>query len=173
MTLWHQSADAGAWAAGEFAWVDRGHIDNLDSYYAGQGAFGAAYPGFRDYYREGGWGDGLEWTIAHDDGATLAATLARARRAEVRFVQLVSWNDFGEGTMIEPTREFGFSLLEQVQAFAGVEHGVADLELVHALYLARKRHAGDADAQAALDRVFRLVAGLALAEAAAVLKELD
>ena len=173
LTLWHQSADAGAWAAGEFAWVDRGHIDDLDSYYAGQGAFGAAYPGFRDYYREGGWGDGLGWTIAHDEDATLAATLARARRAEVPFVQLVTWNDFGEGTMIEPTREFGFSLLEQVQAFAGVEHGVADLELVHALYLARKRHAGDADAQAALDRVFRLVAGLALAEAAAVLKELD
>ena len=50
---------------------------------------------------------------------------------------------------------------------------MADLELVHALYLARKRHAGDAGAQAAWVRVFRLVAGLALAEAAAVLIELD
>ena len=173
LTLWHQTADAGAWAVGEFAWVDRGHIDDLDGYYDGQGGFGVAYPGFRDYYREGGWGDGLGWTIAHDEGATLAATLERARRAEAPFVQLVTWNDFGEGTMIEPTREFGFSLLEQVQAFAGVEHGVEDLELVHALYLARKRCAGDAVAQAALDRAFRLVARLALAEAAAVLKELD
>lgn len=173
LTLWHQATDAGKWAAGEFAWVDRGHLENLDAFYRdgvlGM-AIGSAYPGFKDYYREGGWGDGLGWVVDHEDGATFAVTLDRADRSGVPFVQLVTWNDFGEGTMIEPTREFGFSLLAQVQAFTGVRFTASDLELVYALYQARKRHCGDDAVQEKLDQVFGYMVSLRLDEAAVLLE---
>ena len=177
LTLWHQAGDAGDWAAGEFAWVGERHLGTLDAFYNNRvpqlpTAIAAAYPGFRDYYREGGWGDGLGWTIAHEGGATFAATLQRAGQSGVPFVQLVTWNDFGEGTMIEPTREFGFAALAQVQAFTGVDFAVADLQLVHALYRARKDHSADGAMQERLDRVFRLLVALRMGEARELLRGL-
>ena len=132
----------------------------------------AVYPGFRDYYREGGWGDGLGWSIHHEEGGTLAATLERSGRSGLPFLQLVTWNDFGEGTMIEPTRRFGFSFLVQVQAFTGVDFTEADLELVYALYQARNRHGTDRAMQAELDQVYRCIVSLRLEEAAGLLQEL-
>ncbi len=177
LPLWRQAMDAGDWAAGEFAWVGEGHLDILDAFYRdrvpeSQTAMAAVYPGFRDYYREGGWGDGLGWSIDHEEGATFAATLERAGQSGLPFVQLVTWNDFGEGTMIEPTREFGFSFLVQVQKFTGVDFTEADLELVYALYQARKRHSTDEVMQEKLDLVSRYIVSLRLEEAAGLLQEL-
>ena len=177
LLLWHQAMDAGNWATGEFAWGGKWHFETLDRFYRDrvpelQTAMAAVYPGFRDYYREGGWGDGLGWSIHHEEGATLAATLERAGRSGLPFLQLVTWNDFGEGTMIEPTRRFGFSFLVQVQAFTGVDFTEADLELVYALYQARKRHGTDRVMQAELDQVYRCIVSLRLEEAAELLLEL-
>ena len=33
--------------------------------------------------------------------------------------QIVTWNDFGEGTIIEPTLEFGFDYLVQLAPLTG------------------------------------------------------
>jgi uncharacterized lipoprotein NlpE involved in copper resistance len=125
LTLWYESADAGANASGEYSWVyqDNTHISNFyNNALPNLGvAIGSAYPGFHDFYAEGGAGEGIGWTIPHNNGATLDETLSMATAANVNYLQLVTWNDFGEGTMLEPTVEFGYSYIEKVRTFAGVQ----------------------------------------------------
>jgi hypothetical protein len=59
-------------------------------------------------------------------------------------VQLVTWNDYGEGTVIEPTHEDGYAALEAVQDARRKELGDAftftaeDLRLPARLYALRK-----------------------------------
>ena len=178
LSLWHQSSDMGSHAAGEFAWVYKNHLEDLQNFYEETApkldiALGAAYPGFRDFYAEGGWGTGLGWQIAHEEGATLAQTLALAQEADIDALQLVTWNDIGEGTMFEPTREFGYAFLEQVQRFAGVSHTRADLQRVHQLYVLRKEHAGDLAIQEQLDQVFYCLVSLQMEKASALLEAIE
>src|SRR5262249_9628536 len=66
---------------------------------------------------------------------------------------LATFNDFGEGTMFEPTVETGFSYLHQIQQFTGVSYGEDELQLIYELYLARKKYAGQAGKQTQLDQV--------------------
>ncbi|MNE46043.1 hypothetical protein D3C80_1403630 [compost metagenome] len=126
LTLWHESSEAGNNASGEYAWVyqDNSHLSN---FYANNLpnlpiAMGSAYPGFKDYYAQGGGGDPIGWTIEHNNGATLDETLTLARNANLNYLQLITWNDFGEGTMFEPTVEFQYSYIEKIKAFAGVQN---------------------------------------------------
>ncbi len=64
-----------------------------------------AFPRFHDYYAEAqvhdSWG-----SIGDDSGATFADTLAAAYQSKSRLIQIATWNDWSEGTMIEPSREF-------------------------------------------------------------------
>ena len=178
LALWHQSADLGSHAAGEFALVYKNHLADLQNFYEKTVptldiAFGSAYPGFADYYAQGGWGDGLGWQIAHAEGATLAQTLALAETADIDALQLVTWNDFGEGTMLEPTRELGYGLLEQVQRFAGVTHTRTELELVYELYVLRKKYVADPVVQGQLEQVFYYLASLQIEEASVLLKSIQ
>jgi Glycosyltransferase WbsX len=73
-----------------------------------------AYPRFHDIYEQAkvhaSWGK-----IDDDDGKTFAVTLENALRSGLPFVQISTWNDWGEGTMIEPSTEFGYRDLEVVQ----------------------------------------------------------
>lgn len=158
LTLWFESADAGANASGEYSWVyqDNSHISN---FYAnnlpnlGVG-MGSAYPGFRDFYAEGGGGEAIGWTIEHNNGATLDETLSLAQTAGVERLQLITWNDFGEGTMIEPTVEFGYTYLEKIKAFAGVASTVNVFPEISKLYDLRVEYKGNGEVQAKLDRIF-------------------
>ena len=65
-------------------------------------------------------------------------------RSKAKFIQIATWNDFSEGTMIEPTREFGFSFLEKIQRQLKPKSSAAtllkpeDLRLPVDLYLAQK-----------------------------------
>jgi hypothetical protein len=103
-------------SSGEYIWVDNG---SLDSKYNTKNNFpyfmGGAYPGFEDYYKEGGWGAGFTWHIDHNNGETFVANLQKAKNYQVDYLQLITWNDFGEGTMIEPTKELEYTILEKVQ----------------------------------------------------------
>ena len=171
VTLWYEKNDAGANADGEYAWIyqdaGRTHLQHQSDFYRFRAptlgtAGGAAYPGFDDYYQEGGTGTNIGFTIPHNNGQTLADTLTLAAQnaSAIDFLQLATWNDFGEGTMFEPTVETGFAYLEQLQEFTGVPYGKAELELVYRLYRARKNHAGDAAKQALLDQVAASLASL-------------
>ena len=168
-TLWYEKNDAGVNADGEYAWIYED--ENLDDHFAHQTNFlniraptlgtagAAAYPGFNDYYEEGGVGNVVPFEIPHNNGQTLDALLnqvqsvANQHPTRIDFLQLATWNDFGEGTMLEPTLETGFSYLERIQQFTGVSYGLAELQLVHALFEARKNFVGDAARQSILNQV--------------------
>jgi hypothetical protein len=158
LTLWDHSATAGTNASGEYAWVYK-NSTYLSNFYTNTVpklsiSMGSAYPGFKDFYKEGGAGDAIGWTIDHNNGATLDETLAMAKSAKVNYLQLITWNDFGEGTMIEPTKEFGYSYLEKIKTFAGVKNTNSSFPEISALYNLRKEKAGNTDAQKKLNKVF-------------------
>jgi hypothetical protein len=115
---------------------------------------GGAYPGFKDFYQEGGWGTGMGWEIDHKNGETMQATLQKAETASVDFLQLITWNDFGEGTMIEPTLEFEYTMLEHVQQFTGVAYQKPELEKIYDLQVLRKELSGQQKEQKMLDQAF-------------------
>ena len=74
----------------------------------------SAFPAFHDIYKEAGVGDGYGF-LDPKDGAILRSTLDQAVAQNPDVIQLVTWNDYGEGTIIEPTVEFGYQYLEIVQ----------------------------------------------------------
>ncbi len=130
-----------------------------------------AYPSFDDYYEEGGLEGALEWDIPYADGDTLFHVLQRALQNQdnLDFLQLATWNDFGEGTMFEPTLEYGFDPLLQVQDFTGVSYDAQELQLIVDLYVARKTYSNDLQVQIVLDDVSSLLADLRVDEARATL----
>jgi glycoprotein endo-alpha-1,2-mannosidase len=113
----------------------------------------SAYPGFKDFYKQGGWGESIG-NIPYNNGDTLRKSLDWARKMSPDILQLVTWNDFGEGTAIEPTEEFGNSFLEQVQGFTQSNYSANDLEIPLRLFNLRKQNLGNAQANESLDQVF-------------------
>lgn len=177
LTLWYESADAGANASGEYSWVyqDNTHISN---FYANKlpnldVAIGSAYPGFNDYYQQGGGGAGIGWTIDHNNGATLDATLAMAQNANLKYLQLVTWNDFGEGTMIEPTVEFGYTYVEKIKTFAGVQNAGTWFSEIGRLHDLRKQYKGNSGIQAKLNNAFDYFVSMQPDKAVQILNEID
>jgi hypothetical protein len=139
ITLNYTSVQTVPHSSGEYIWVDQGSLANK---YANKSQFdvfiGGAYPGFLDFYSEGGWGEGY-FIIDHNNGETFKQTLQQAKNANIDYLQLITWNDYGEGTMIEPTEEFGFTLLEMVQQFTEVTYQKTELETIYSLYQLRKQ----------------------------------
>ena len=139
----------------------------LDAFYAAAAGWpqriAGAWPGFHDYYAQAGTGPSYGFLDARG-GLTLAETLGRAMASGAPLVQIATWNDFGEGTAIEPTREDGYRSLELVQeavrAQRPLPYAAADLDLPLMVYGLRARLAGDVQAMARLDAaVRRLVDG--------------
>ncbi|TRX21654.1 glycoside hydrolase family 71/99-like protein [Flavobacterium franklandianum] len=176
LTLWNESADAGVNASGEYAWVYKNSTYLTDFYKNNlpklSVAMGSAYPGFNDYYAQGGGGTSIGWTIDHKNGATLDETLALSKTANVNYLQLITWNDFGEGTMFEPTKEFGYSYIEKVKAFAGVQKTGSVFAEISKLYNLRKEKKGDAAIQKKLDTVFGYFVSMQPEKAVQLLKEI-
>jgi hypothetical protein len=184
-TLWYESAEAGADADGEYAWI--WEEESADNHLLHQRSFlnsralslgtagGVAYPGFEDYYEEGGVGDIIPFDIPHNGGQTLDAVLDQFEQyttldpTRIDYLQLATFNDFGEGTMFEPTVETGFSYLERIQEYTGVPYSGAELQLVYRLYLARKEYAGNASITASLNQVSGLLASLDVTAATSLL----
>ena len=182
LPLWFQSGDAGANSDGEYAWVSENealdnYLSNLENYYQNNAQLlgtvgGAVYPGFDDFYQEGGVGTVIGFEIPHDDGQTLANTLNLADQYsdDLDFIQLITFNDFGEGTIFEPTIETGFDYLVQLQQFTGVPYTEDDLQLVFDLYRARKEFDGDAGIQAILDQASAHLTNFNVAAARAIIE---
>lgn len=160
LTLWAANNRVGQNATGEFLWVDEDHLlahEHYYNYYNTENltVVGSAYPGFDSFYVEGGWTEGINlWSIDHDQGQTFAETLNYTHHEIADFIQLITWNDFGEGTMIEPTEEFGFMYLQLLQQYTGVEYTTNDLNVALDLYLARKAFKNNSTAQFYLDRTY-------------------
>jgi hypothetical protein len=163
MPLWYESSDVGTPAKGEYSWIyqdanQSNHLNHQQNFLANRSqavglAMGSAYPGFDDYYLQGGTGTNLNLHIPSNNGQTLSALLSLANQyaGNIDMMQLNTFNDFGEGTMFEPTVENGFSYLQQVQQYTGVPYGLSELQLVYQLYDARKQLTGNAAGIAILD----------------------
>ena len=100
---------------------------------------GIAYPRFHDIYAEArvhaSYG-----RIGDADGATFRKTLALARSKNSPIIQIATWNDYGEGTIIEPTKEFGYRDLEVLR---GDAVGKSAMRLPARLFALRKRGVSD------------------------------
>jgi hypothetical protein len=176
LTLWDQSVEAGVNASGEYAWV---YKDNsfLTNFYTNTKpklgvAIGSAYPGFKDFYAAGGGGAAIGWTIEHNNGATLDETLLLVKNANLKYLQLITWNDFGEGTMFEPTVEFGYTYIEKIKTFAGVKNTESFFTEISKLYNLRVAMKGNADAQRKLDQAFNYFVSMQPAKAKEVINEI-
>lgn len=110
---------------------------------------GVAFPQFRDRY-ETSYG-----SIDARGGATFRQTLTMALDSACPIVQIATWNDFGEGTSVEPTVEDGYRYLESIQQVLEGRRGymAADLRLPLQLYGLRQRAENDPTLQRSLDEV--------------------
>lgn len=177
LTLWHESYEAGTNAQGEYSWVYQNNT-HLSNFYTNnvpglEIAMGSAYPGFHDFYQEGGTSTNIGWTIDHNNGATLDETLTLAQNANLDYLQLVTWNDFGEGTMFEPTEEFGYSYIQKVKTFAGVQNSGNVFPHISNLYNLRKTHSNTVSIQKKLDQAFYYFVSLQTEKAIAILNSID
>ena len=111
-----------------------------------------AFPRFVDIYAQAGvhesWG-----RIEDQQGVVFRQTLKRAFDGNAKMIQIATWNDWGEGTNIEPSREFGYRDLETIQQMRKSKTGAAfriqagDLRLPGELLVLRRRHKDDASAR--------------------------
>jgi hypothetical protein len=185
-TLSGHSGLAAGVADGEFAWVQSGGITDLSNFYNSSysGAkISAAFSGYNSFYIEGGTScSGCTWVITPtvaDFKQTLDLSLQQANN----YIQLVTWNDYGEGTIIEPTdftynrtgytpaAGFGYSLLTTLQQELGVQSSLSQtsLEMVNKLYTARVANASNPANLAKLNQVYYDLAALRLSDAQSLL----
>src|SRR6266705_4266015 len=119
----------------------------------------SAFPRFHDIYQKSGvrnyWG-----YLGDRHGDTFRETLSRGMTNSSAIVQVVTWNDFGEGSMIEPTHEYGYRDLGIIQDFRRLylEPGYAgstnDLTMAFQFYQLRRQSATNATISLELDRIF-------------------
>ncbi len=116
------------WADGAFVWPKvepSGNVDvvrpwtsvrdNLTRFYADTQqassagiVMGVAFPGFRDIFRADNRKDQHKEIVEREGGDTYRRTLRLAlSQCHVQYVQIATWNDWEEGTQIEPSVEFG------------------------------------------------------------------
>tara|TARA_R110002051_G_scaffold3131_7_gene16884 strand:+ start:13207 stop:14565 length:1359 start_codon:yes stop_codon:yes gene_type:complete len=177
LTLWGAHDIVGEMAAGEFLWVDPNHLQTHEDYYTYSAAgneiiVGGVYPGFKSFYTQGGWSDGSnDWTIDH--GNTFTETLNFTHHEIADFIQIITWNDFGEGTMVEPTTQFGFNYLSEIQGYTGVSYTSQDMQTIVDLYNTRKQYASNDQVQALLNRSYNYAKGLRIRRVDIILKAIE
>jgi hypothetical protein len=155
-------------AAGAFDWpVPKAGTKAQEAFYQEAkrwpAAMAVAFPRFHDIYEEAkihnSWG-----TIDDNGGKTFSRTLETALKSGLPLVQISTWNDWGEGTVIEPSVEFGYRDLEVVQRLRRqyIEPEFPcqpeDLRLPHRLYKLQKTAKIRAIPPADLDEAARLLA---------------
>ena len=149
----------------------------LDGYYQKAKSYSykvaGAFPGFHDIYQEAGVGQSYGFLDAQE-GAIFEVTLQKAVEQEPDVIQFITWNDYGEGTVIEPTVEFGYRYLEMIQTAkyemtgSGVKYSNEDLRLPLTLFQLRKKY-GDETTQARLDEAFNALVSGEVNQAAEIL----
>ena len=157
------------WASTDGVLTQAALEDYLEKFYAkisgDDYVVGGAFPEFYDIYKEAGVSAGYGHLDGRD-GETFKFTLDMALRHNPDVIQLITWNDYGEGTIIEPTEEFGYRYLEMVQdARQAIEGGdfafvAQDLQLPFRMFTLRREYVRDAAVNARLDEAFvALIAG--------------
>jgi len=139
-------------AMGAFCWpapfggTDKS-VQDLDAFYTNSSKWPAfiagAYPRFHDIYQQAGIGP--SWGSINDlNGQIYSQTLTKALQSNAPVIQIATWNDWGEGTMIEPSVEYGYRDLETTQKLVKkylnpkLTYKFSDLQLPLELYKLRK-----------------------------------
>jgi Glycosyl hydrolase family 99 len=177
LSLEYAGSVTGSSGSGEFAWVDATDQTNLSGFYQGRAPslatyFAAAYPGFQDFYAQGGWGNTL-FLINYNNTATLQNCLSLAKTSGTNYLQLITWNDYGEGTMIEPTLDFNFTFLQAIQQYTGVSYTVTELQLIYKWYTLRKKYVGNSTVETQLTQAYNYLVGLDVTDAAAIISGIN
>jgi hypothetical protein len=170
--MWKTSSD------GILTW--RALDDYLTAFYRESDAWpyriGGAFPGFDDVYAEAGTGGGYGFLDSRN-GDTFRSTLETAVSNHQDVIQIITWNDYGEGTMVEPTRETGLRYLEEIRRQraaldASFQTRAGDLDLPLRVWNLRRELKGDPAVMRALDDVAGCVFSDASARAGAMMDSL-
>jgi hypothetical protein len=140
----------------------------------GEPIVAVAFPGFRDIYAEARV-HASHGQIDDRGGETFKETLDLALKSDSPLIQIATWNDFGEGTVIEPTKRFGYRYLEELQQHArpSSRFTMEDLRLPIMLYQLRKRESIDAISMKELERASVLMFASKCAEARVILERVN
>ena len=140
--LIHGPADPGYQSAvdGSFGWVgDESWRSNFYATSRSGYTVGAVVPGFDDT-GVWGWGNGPR-VIERRNGATYDEHWRAVIEHRPDAVQVVTWNDFQEGSTIEPAVEYGFEYLDRterwIERLAGRPARVKDNAWPYRLYRLR------------------------------------
>ena len=138
----------------------------------------SAFPRFHDIYQRAGvrnyWG-----YLGDRHGDTFRETLSRSLTNSSPIAQIVTWNDFGEGSMVEPTKEYGYRDLGIVQDLRrqylqpGFVGSTNDLPLTYDFYQLRRQCSTNHSASAELNSAFAEIVSGKLAAAKARLRHLS
>jgi len=80
----------------------------------GEAIIPAVFPGYRDIYKEAKLHESYGF-IDSRKGVTLEETFDLALKCKSDIVQISTWNDYGEGTVVEPTTNRGYQYLSAIQ----------------------------------------------------------
>ncbi|MGI9470022.1 MAG: glycoside hydrolase family 71/99-like protein [Rubripirellula sp.] len=137
-------------------------------------AIPVVFPRFVDIYAEAkvheSWG-----RVEDSDGQIFRESLRQAIASKPRLIQIATWNDWGEGTVIEPSHEFGYRDLIHLQETRRVQMdpnfpaNAADLKLPHELLQLRRENPTPEKA-AFFDRTAIQIADGEMAEARTALR---
>ena len=78
-------------------------------------AIPVVFPRFVDIYAEAKVGPSYG-RVKDDEGKSFRMMLETGLKSGTPLVQIATWNDWGEGTIIEPSHEYGYRDLETVQS---------------------------------------------------------
>ena len=115
-----------------------------------------------DIYKEAGVSEGYGY-LGPRNGETFKFTLQTALSNDPDVIQLITWNDFGEGTNIEPAFAYGYQYLEVIQATSrslaqnGFEFVSSDLSIPLQIFNLRRQYQGNQEVNARLDEAFNAI----------------
>lgn len=133
----------------------------------------SVFPQFHDIYQEAGINESYGY-LSPQKGKTFDQTLKMALSSDCELIQVATWNDYGEGTMIEPTKEFEYQYLEKIQRLFQKDENFAfssnDLRLPINLYQLRKHYKDNEEISLQINQASKLLFDSKTNEAGKILK---
>ena len=129
-----------------------------------------AFPAYRDFYQNAGIGKSYG-SIPDRDGQTWKDSLDLAISQSSPIIQLATWNDYGEGTVIEPTTSLGYRYLYELSLKIGSQVKEGDLALPAELLTLRKRTKENVQIQELLNQASDCIFSSRIEEAELIIKK--
>ncbi len=141
----------------------------------GESIIAPVFPKFHDIYQQAGIHKSYGY-LDDQSGKTFDHTLELAWQSNSELIQIATWNDYGEGTIVEPTKEFAYRYLESLQRQFSAQGKFAytswDLRLPVMLHQLRKHYSANKELTAQLNNASKLLFASRTAEAKMLLMKL-